>query len=134
MTCARIVRPGVGSMLAALLTVVSAFGLTIVLGSPVAHAAPGPSPVIVRAFDHANVSFTSTDNRRTITAPASFPATGDFSRITMHLRLDCPRGGCDPWDRYGTVGVVTSPAVGVATSNSRGGVTLPGHQLAREYQ
>lgn len=85
------------------------------LGAP-AHAATQPEPSVVPAFDRAAIYFLSDDNRREISSQALFPATGDFRRITMHLRLDCPDGGCDPWDRYGTIGLVRNPGDAGATT------------------
>jgi hypothetical protein len=64
---------------------------------------------MVTAFDHTPVYFTGSDNQRTVKAPASFPAKGEYQKIILHLALDCPAGGCDPWDRFGTLGVVTKP-------------------------
>jgi hypothetical protein len=63
---------------------------------------------MVTAFDKTPVYFTGTDNKRIVDAPASFPATGAYSKIILHLSLDCPSGGCDPWDRLATLGVVTA--------------------------
>ena len=99
-------------LIAATATMLSIAAIPNAVAAQSASSSPSTSPVIVRAFDHTPVSYTSTDNRRAVTAPAAFPATGDFSNITLHLRLDCPTGGCDPWDRFGTIGIVTSPAVG----------------------
>jgi len=61
----------------------------------------------VSAFDQAPIYFTSSDNQRTVDAPASFPKDGAYSKIILHLSLACPSGGCDPWDRFGSLGVVT---------------------------
>jgi Peptide-N-glycosidase F, C terminal/Peptide-N-glycosidase F, N terminal len=63
---------------------------------------------MVTAFDKTPVYFAGEDNKRTVDATASFPATGAYEKITLHLSLDCPSGGCDPWDRLGTLGVVTA--------------------------
>jgi peptide-N-glycosidase F-like protein len=63
---------------------------------------------MVTAFDKTPVYFTGTDNKRIVDAPASFPATGAYEKIILHLSLDCPSGGCDPWDRLATLGVVTA--------------------------
>jgi hypothetical protein len=71
----------------------------------------GPSPgadTTVAAFDKALIYFTSSDNKRQIDANATFPASGTYETITLHLALSCPAGGCDPWDRYGSLGIVTS--------------------------
>jgi hypothetical protein len=63
----------------------------------------------VTPFDQAHVYFTGDDNKRQLDVPASFPATGDYEKISLHLALDCPKaGGCDAWDRFGTLGVVTA--------------------------
>lgn len=61
----------------------------------------------VTAFDKAHVYFTGDDNERQLDADVSFPESGDYESITLHLALDCPSGGCDAWDRFGTLGVVT---------------------------
>ena len=93
---------------------VVALAAIVALAAPApALAAPAPrTPVVVRSFDHAPLYFTSADNQRDVSIESSFPVSGDFARITMHVRLDCPTGGCDPWDRYGTIGVVTDPGAG----------------------
>jgi hypothetical protein len=75
-------------------------------------AAPAVTPgadTMVMAFDAVPVHFTSTENRRNVDVTAAFPATGAYSRIVLHLALDCPNARCDPWDRFGSLGVVTGP-------------------------
>lgn len=74
-----------------------------------AQAATDQPVTRVLAFDHTPIYFTGNDNQRDVLAPSNFPAGGSFSKITMHISLACPTGGCDPWDRYGTIGVVTPP-------------------------
>jgi hypothetical protein len=64
----------------------------------------------VTAFDKTPIYFTGDDNQRTVDKPASFPKDGAYSQITLHLELSCPSGGCDPWDRFGSLGVVTHKA------------------------
>jgi len=64
----------------------------------------------VTAFDKAPIYFTGSDNQRTVDAPASFPEDGAYQKIVLHLALACPSGGCDPWDRFGTLGLVTGKA------------------------
>jgi hypothetical protein len=39
------------------------------------------------------------------------PTGGPFQRIDLQVSLDCPTGGCDRYDRTGSLGVVTLPAV-----------------------
>ena len=60
----------------------------------------------VTGFTKKTIFFGGKDENRTADAPASFPATGSYSKITMHLALDCPSGLCDWWDRFGTIGIV----------------------------
>ncbi|MGD1847931.1 MAG: peptide-N-glycosidase F-related protein [Salibacteraceae bacterium] len=37
----------------------------------------------------------------TITTTANFPAdVSTYNQVLMHVSLDCPAGGCDPWDRF----------------------------------
>jgi hypothetical protein len=61
----------------------------------------------VTAFDKTPVYFTGSDNQRVVDAPVSFPATGAYQQIMLHLALACPMGGCDVYDRFGTLGLVT---------------------------
>lgn len=68
---------------------------------------------VVTGFDKTPVYFAGEDNKRIVDAPVSFPATGAYEKITLHLSLDCPSGGCDPWDRLGTLGVVTAKGADV---------------------
>ena len=82
-------------------------------GEPAIEAGPDGSPpgadITVTPFDKKPIYFTSSDNQRTVDAQASFPSTGVYEKITLHLTLACPApGGCDPWDRFGSLGVVTS--------------------------
>lgn len=42
----------------------------------------------------------------TVTETVNFPADNSmYSQILMHFDLDCPSGGCDPWDRFANVKV-----------------------------
>ena len=59
-------------------------------------------------FDKTHVFFTGDENKRIVDAPASFPAEGAYSQIILHFALDCPTGGCDAWDRFATLGIVTA--------------------------
>jgi hypothetical protein len=62
----------------------------------------------VAPFTKTALYFAGNDNKREVDAPAEFPATGAYQKITLHLTLSCPSGGCDAWDRFGTLGVVTA--------------------------
>ncbi len=70
-------------------------------------ALPG-ADTTVDAYTHTPIYFTGTDNQRTVDAPANFPATGSYQTITLHLKLSCPKDGCDPYDRLGSLGLVTA--------------------------
>jgi Peptide-N-glycosidase F, C terminal/Peptide-N-glycosidase F, N terminal len=73
--------------------------------------APVPgADVTVTAFDQTPIYFTGSDNKRNVDATASFPAAGAYEKIILHLSLACPKGGCDPWDRFGSLGIVTQKA------------------------
>jgi hypothetical protein len=72
----------------------------------------------VTAFTKTPMYFAGSDNKRNVDAPASFPATGAYQKIILHLSLDCPQGGCDPWDRFASLGVVTQRAVAPATDDT----------------
>jgi hypothetical protein len=71
----------------------------------------GPMPgtdATVNAFSKTPVFFTGSDNQRQVDAPVSFPETGAYEKIMLHIALDCPVGGCDVYDRFGSLGVVTT--------------------------
>jgi hypothetical protein len=36
----------------------------------------------------------------------TFPEQGSYEKITLTFTLSCPAGGCDPWDRWGNIGLV----------------------------
>ena len=73
-----------------------------------APASPDATPdTTVTVFHRTPVHFTGSDNQRTVDAPVTFPDGGTYAHIILHLALDCPSGGCDWWDRFGTIGVVT---------------------------
>jgi hypothetical protein len=64
----------------------------------------------VTPFNQTHIYFTGTDNQRTVDAPATFPKDGLYQQIILHLTLACPTGGCDPWDRLASLGIVTQKA------------------------
>jgi len=78
-------------------------------GSDAPTDTPG-ADATVTAFSKTPLFFkdgSAAGNRRTVDAPASFPASGEYAKIVLHLTLSCPQGGCDVYDRFGTLGVVT---------------------------
>lgn len=47
-------------------------------------------------------------NARTVDAPVVFPAAElSYASITLDFTLSCPNDACDPWDRLGSLGLVT---------------------------
>ncbi|WP_437836102.1 peptide-N-glycosidase F-related protein [Sorangium sp. So ce1153] len=68
---------------------------------------PGTDTTVI-PFARTHFYFTSDDDQRVVDAPASFPSTGTYERVTLHLSLECPSGGCDPWSRLASLGLVTA--------------------------
>jgi hypothetical protein len=74
-----------------------------------AGAMPFPGvDATVTPFDKTPIYFTGDDNQRQVDVDASFPSEGEYATITLHLALSCPSGGCDPWDRFGSLGLVAA--------------------------
>ena len=81
-------------------------------GGPADAEGPGVDASIV-AFDATLICFGSGGDgpcSRTQDAQVTFPATGTYSKILLHLTLTCPKNGCDPWDRMGSIDLVTTAA------------------------
>ena len=58
------------------------------------------------AFDDVHHFFGGLGNYRTIIDTIQFPDSNDeYSDIFMYLELECPDGGCDPWDRKAKISV-----------------------------
>jgi hypothetical protein len=69
---------------------------------------PGPDTTVT-PFSGAHVYFLGgMDNKRTQDVPAAFPAMPlAYQKITLKFALRCPPGGgCDHWDRRGSLGIV----------------------------
>jgi hypothetical protein len=63
--------------------------------------------VTLQALDAVHVSFTGTENHRTVDTAVSFPAAGQrYSSVVLHVTLACPTGGCDAWDRLAHLSLV----------------------------
>jgi hypothetical protein len=79
-----------------------------------AEAFSGPgTDTTVTAFNQTLICFGSGGTgpcSRTVDAAVTFPATGTYSKILMHLTLNCPSNSCDPWDRVGSIDLVPSPS------------------------
>ena len=64
------------------------------------------SDTTIVAFDAVHQYFGSLGNNRTVIDTIQFPDSNTgYSDITMHLNLECPTGGCDPWDRKAKISV-----------------------------
>jgi hypothetical protein len=110
-----------GLVLSSTLAIVAACGSK---SSPPGEQAPDASSddaavtpgadTVVTAFARTPLFFkdgSPAGNQRNVDAPASFPPAGAYSKIVLHLKLECPMpGGCDVYDRYGSLGVVTQAA------------------------
>jgi len=73
----------------------------------------GTGTVTTQAFDDTVISWASA-HAETFTFPES---SEQFRSATMHMTIECPDGGCDPWDRFGNISI-----------NHSSGTT---HELAR---
>jgi hypothetical protein len=62
---------------------------------------------------------------RTVDTTALFPTTGAYTKILLHVTLDCPSNGCDPWDRFGSIAIVKPGATGGETLLELGRFVTP---------
>jgi hypothetical protein len=85
-------------------------GKEITVASYEVLALRATSSVTVTAFQAQPIHF-SPENWRQRDVSVIFPANGSV-RTILHLALGCPDGGCDAWDRFGTLGLVTHAADG----------------------
>ena len=59
------------------------------------------------AFNAVHQSFGNLGNNRTVIDTIQFPESNStFSEIIMNVNLECPDGGCDPWDRKAKISVM----------------------------
>ncbi len=72
---------------------------------PIDAAGPGADETVI-ALSGEHVYF-GAENRREVDVSVQFPPAGPtYERITLHLGLGCPSGGCDWWDRLGWLSIV----------------------------
>lgn len=58
------------------------------------------------ALDRVHHSFGNSGNNRVIIDTLQFPQDiNSYSEITMDVNLECPNGGCDPWDRKAQISI-----------------------------
>lgn len=70
----------------------------------------GKDTVVVEAFKAAHIYFLNVndkvDNRRSAYVTSEFPPAGGVGRaVTLRIRLGCPSGRCDGYDRWGLIGI-----------------------------
>ena len=59
------------------------------------------------AFDNVHQFFGGSGNNRTVIDTIQFPdSNSEYSEIIMTVSLECPTGGCDPWDRKAKISVM----------------------------
>ena len=65
------------------------------------------SDTTIVAFSAIHQSFGNLGNNRTVIDTIQFPESNiNYSEITMDVSLECPNGGCDPWDRKAKISVM----------------------------
>ncbi len=65
------------------------------------------SDTTIVAFNAVHQSFGNLGNNRTVIDTIQLPESNfSFSEIKMNVNLECPNGGCDPWDRKARISVM----------------------------
>lgn len=90
-------------------------GLDAAMGDTMGSEDTGPTMTpgtdqTIEAMSDVRVFWTGWDegqNARQVDAAVSLPPAEElYESITMNFELSCPDGRCDPWDRYGSFGLV----------------------------
>ncbi len=78
------------------------------VAAPDATVLPPAEPMTTSIFERTQVSFTGSDNRRTVDGTARFPdeVVGRYARAVLTLTLACPSGRCDAWDRVAALSIL----------------------------
>ena len=64
------------------------------------------SDTTITAFSNVHHFFGNSGNNRTLIENVEFPLSNDgYSEIIMNISLECPNGGCDPWDRKANISI-----------------------------
>lgn len=78
---------------------------TLIFVLLIMHSFVFPDTTVV-ALDQVHHSFGNSGNNRTATQTIQFPNRDtEYSSIKMKVNLECPNGGCDPWDRKAKISV-----------------------------
>ncbi len=65
------------------------------------------SDTTIVAFNAVHQSFGNSGNNRMVIDTIQFPESNfSYSEIIMNVNLECPNGGCDPWDRKAKISVM----------------------------
>ena len=65
------------------------------------------SDTTIVAFNAVHQSFGNLGNNRMLIDTIQFPESNfSYSEIIMNVNLECPNGGCDPWDRKAKISVM----------------------------
>lgn len=67
-------------------------------------ALAGQTDTTIRVYDRKGVDSPNRVFSRTVLFPSM---DSQFSKVTLKVTLDCPRGGCDPWDRGASIWITT---------------------------
>lgn len=60
--------------------------------------------VTITSFNNVHQKFGGGPDTRTVVDTFYFPKDlSVFNKINMHVTLNCPAGGCDPWDRFANI-------------------------------
>ena len=60
----------------------------------------------ITAFSNVHQFFGNSGNSRDLIENVEFPLSNEgFSEIIMNISLECPNGGCDPWDRKANISI-----------------------------
>ncbi|MCE7934192.1 MAG: hypothetical protein DYG96_06325 [Chlorobi bacterium CHB2] len=68
--------------------------------------AAGIGDTVIRVYDHKGVDSPNRVFSRTVLFPSM---SKQCSKVMLTVTLDCPRGGCDPWDRGASIWI-TNPS------------------------
>lgn len=60
----------------------------------------------ITAFSNVHQFFGNSGNSRDLIENVEFPLSNEgYSEIIMNISLECPNGGCDPWDRKANISI-----------------------------
>ncbi len=64
-------------------------------------------PVIIQMLDGVHQAFGNDENTRDVVRDFSLPGDlNGFGSILLEIDLECPDGGCDPWDRFAKMRII----------------------------